>query len=106
MELVFVRTKVCRYSDAAEPFVNQFAEANNLVLKKYSSDDNNVPKKFERREYPILYFVENNEILGYVRGFSSPGHQLSMYENELKYIKNPELRPVEPIITNEEEPKA
>jgi hypothetical protein len=106
MELVFVRIKVCQYSDAAEPFVNQFAESNNLTLTKYSSPDNDIPKKFDKKQYPILYFVENNEILGFVKGFSSFDKQLLMYVNELKYIKNPELRPLEPIITNEEKLEA
>jgi thiol-disulfide isomerase/thioredoxin len=106
MELVFIRTKVCKYSDAAEPFVTQFAEANNLKVTKYSSVDNNVPKKFDKKEYPILYFVENNEILGYVKGFGLPENQLNNYESELKLIKNPELRNIETINSNEEEPKA
>ena len=106
MELVFIRTKVCKYSDAAEPFVAEFAKANNLKVTKYSSVDNNVPKQFDKKEYPILYFVENNEILGFVKGFSNFDKQLLMYVNELKYIKNPELRPLEPIITNEEKLEA
>jgi thiol-disulfide isomerase/thioredoxin len=106
MELVFIRTKVCKYSDAAEPFVAEFAKANNLKVTKYSSVDNNVPKQFDKKEYPILYFVENNEILGYVKGFGLPENQLNNYESELKLIKNPELRNIETINSNEEEPKA
>ena len=100
MELVFVRTKSCKFSDGAEPFVNEFAKANNLTLTKYSSEENNIPKIFDKKEYPILYFVEDNKILGLIKGFSDAEKQITMYEAELKFIRKIEPRPIPPVEEN------
>jgi hypothetical protein len=92
MELVFVRIKDSKWSDLAEPFAVAFAKENNFKLTKYS-DINDIPTKFEIKVYPVLFFVEDGKILGHIKGFSDAEHQMIGYKNELKFIKNPELRP-------------
>jgi hypothetical protein len=94
MELVFVRIKESKWCDQAEPFADTFAKENNLKLTKYS-DIEDTPTRFNIKFYPVLFFVQDGKILGHVKGFTDPEHQMDGYKNELKFIKNPELRPVD-----------
>lgn len=95
MELVFIRIKESKFSDQAEPFAEKFAKDNGLKLTKYV-DINEIPKEFdELKAYPVLFFVEDGKILGYVKGFSNEEKQMKTYENELDVLKNPGSRPVE-----------
>jgi hypothetical protein len=91
MELVFVRIRDSKWCDQAEPFANTFAKENNFMLTKYV-DQENIPEKYnEFKEYPVLFYLENSKIVGYVKGFSSNETQLQAYNAKLETIKNPEL---------------
>ena len=93
MELVFIRIKESIYSDQAEQFVELFAKQSNLKLTKFN-DIEQIPEKYNYlKAYPVLFFVDNNEIVGHVKGFGNKETQLAVYETELKLIQNPELRP-------------
>jgi hypothetical protein len=94
MELVFVRIRDSKWCDQAEPFADTFAKENNLKLIKYS-DIGNIPTTFDIKFYPVLFFVEDEKILGSVKGFTDAEHQIDSYKTELKFIENPELRPVD-----------
>jgi hypothetical protein len=91
MELVFVRIKDSKWCDQAEPFADTFAKENNFMLTKYV-DQENIPGKYnEFKEYPVLFYLENSKIVGYVKGFSTDVDQLRAYNAKLETIKNPEL---------------
>jgi thiol-disulfide isomerase/thioredoxin len=91
MELVFVRIKDSEWCDKAEPFADTFAKENNFMLTKYV-DEENIPEKYDEfKEYPVLFYLENSEIVGYVKGFSTNETQLRAYNAKLETIKNPEL---------------
>jgi hypothetical protein len=98
MELVFVRIKESTHCENAYPFVEQFAKQSNLKLTIYFSENSNIPAQFDKKEYPILYYVEDGKILGSVKGFTNLSYQLKNYINELNYIKGVVARPEEPII--------
>lgn len=94
MELVFVRIKDSVYCDQAEPFVNTFADNHKFKLTKYV-ESKDIPEEYNIGEYPVLFFIKDNTIVGKVKGFSSEEYQLQMYENELEYQNNPSKRPPE-----------
>jgi hypothetical protein len=94
MELIFIRIKESIYSDQAEPYAKTFAKQNNLKLTKFI-DINEIPEKYnELKVYPVLFFVNNSKIEGYVKGFSNDELQLKRYETEYSYLKNSNLRPL------------
>jgi hypothetical protein len=91
MELVFVRIRDSKWCDQAEPYAETFAKQNNLKLTKYV-DQENIPEKYnEFKEYPVLFYVENSKIVGYLKGFNTDVDQLRAYNAKLETIKNPEL---------------
>jgi hypothetical protein len=94
MELVFVRIKESKWCDQAEPFADTFAKENNLKLTKYS-DFTDIPTRFDIKFYPVLFFVQDGKILGTVKGFGTVETQMESYTNELNFIKNPELKPID-----------
>jgi thiol-disulfide isomerase/thioredoxin len=96
MELVFVYSDTCPYSQKARPFAEQFAKKENMKLTFYKNGTDITPRKYNRREHPILYFVENDEIRGQVKGFASDEDQVHVYDMELYFINNPEERPLPP----------
>jgi hypothetical protein len=96
MELVFIRIKESKWCDLAEPVADTFAKAKNLKLTKYI--DAEIPKKYdELLAYPVLFFVNNEEIVGYVKGYSNEEKTMKGYENELSKIKNPDLAIIQPV---------
>ena len=84
MELVFVRIKESKWCDQAEPIVDLFAKEKNLKLTKYV-DLNEIPEKYNKMKvYPVLFFVNDGEIAGHIKGYSDDEKTMRGYENELQ----------------------
>jgi hypothetical protein len=93
MKLIFVKDTICSFGLLAEPIVDDFAKNKDMQLIKYIRTDEKTPKIYDINISPVLFFVENDNILGKVEGYRG-NEQLKAYQNELKYIYNPLLRPV------------
>jgi len=84
MELVFIRIKESKWCDQAEPIVDLFAKEKNLKLTKYV-DLNDIPEKYNQMKvYPVLFFVNDGEIVGHQKGYSDDEKTMRSYENQLK----------------------
>ena len=101
MKLIFVKDKICSFASLVEPIIYEFAKNNNLQLIKHVRTDETTPKMYDINISPVLFFVENENILGKINGYFGEKLQYEMYEKELKYVLNPELRPIQRNKENE-----
>jgi hypothetical protein len=94
MNLIFIRDKECNYADKAEPFILEFAKNENLILNKYFRVIDNIPLELDLNVSPVLFFIENQKILGKIIGFFGNEKHYDFLKKELEYIKDPSKRTI------------